>query len=206
MLKQKRTPQVTVKPATYLAQKTCKACKQKFTPNRPMQKACGWECAEKLVATDKARRAAKAELADRKLVRAKLATMKTKAKLIAEAQVVFNRFIRLRDAGLPCICCGKPMGAGVVGGAIDAGHYRSRGSAPHLRFNELNVHAQRKQCNRYESGNAHGYRAGLIARLGAEVVESLDCDETPKHYTDDDLRAIKTEYRRKATALEKSRG
>ena len=34
------------------------------------------------------------------------------------------------------------------GGEIDAGHYLSIGSAPHMRFIEGNVHAQRKSCNK----------------------------------------------------------
>jgi hypothetical protein len=107
---------------------------------------------------------------------------------------VFNRYIRLRDAGLPCICCDQPMGESVPGGAVDAGHYRSRGSAPHLRFDERNVHAQRKQCNRFESGNVLGYRFGLRQRIGIEALEELEADQTARNYTVDDLKAIKAKY------------
>ena len=87
-----------------------------------------------------------------------------------------------------------------------AGHYRSRGSAPHLRFNEDNVHAQRKQCNRYGSGNVVGYRLGLIERIGLEAVEALEADNAPRKYTAEDLKAIKADYTRKARELEKARG
>ena len=99
-----------------------------------------------------------------------------------------------------------PMGDGVHGGAVDAGHYRSRGSAPHLRFNEDNVHAQRKQCNRYGSGNVVGYHLGLIERIGLVAVEALEADNAPRKYSADDLRAIKADYTRKARELEKARG
>ena len=47
---------------------------------------------------------------------------------------------------------GQPLGTGEVGGAYDCGHYRSTGSAAHLRFDERNAHAQRKVCNRWGAG------------------------------------------------------
>ena len=77
---------------------------------------------------------------------------------------------------------------------MDAGHYRSRGSAPHLRFDERNCHAQAKRENRYLSGNVVDYRVGLIARIGLEEVESLEADQTPKKYTIAELKAIKAHY------------
>ena len=169
-----------------------------------MQRVCSLDCALSIASLAKAKRERKAVADDKKATREKLDAMKSKGRLVAEAQVAFNRYIRLRDAGLPCICCGQPMGDGVPGGAVDAGHYRSRGSAPHLRFDENNVHAQRKQCNRYGSGNAVGYRLGLIERIGLEAVEALEADNTPRKYTSDDLRGIKADYTRKARELEKS--
>lgn len=78
--------------------------------------------------------------------------------------------------------------------------------APHLRFSEQNVHAQRKQCNRYGAGNVVGYRLGLIERIGLAAVEALEADNAPRKYTADDLRGIKAEYARKARELENARG
>ena len=186
--------------------KKCKVCGSEFTPAKPMQKVCCLACALSIASLAKAKRERKAVADDKKATREKLDAMKSKGSLVAEAQVAFNRYIRLRDAGLPCICCGQPMGEGVHGGAVDAGHYRSRGSAPHLRFSEQNVHAQRKQCNRYGSGNVVGYRLGLIERIGLAAVEALEADNAPRKYTADDLRGIKAEYARKARELEKARG
>ena len=184
-------------------QKKCKACRNEFVPTRPMQKVCCGDCAISLGNLKKAKRERKAVADDKKATREKLDAMKSKGRLVAEAQVAFNRYIRLRDAGLPCICCGQPMGEGVHGGAVDAGHYRSPGSAPHLRFSESNVHAQRKQCNRYGSGNVVGYRLGLIERIGLVAVEALEADNTPRKYSADDLRAIKATYQAKRLELEK---
>jgi hypothetical protein len=98
------------------------------------------------------------------------------------------------------------MGENVPGGAVDAGHYRSRGSAPHLRFDERNVHAQRKQCNRYDSGNVVGYRIGLIERIGLEAVEALECDQTSRDHSIEALKAIKAKYSALARELEKKHG
>ena len=184
----------------------CKSCRTEFVPTKPMQTVCGLSCALSLASVAKAKRERAAATQDRKETKAKLEKLKTRGEWIAEAQAAFNRYIRLRDAGKPCICCGQPMGANVPGGAVDAGHYRSRGSAPHLRFDERNVHAQRKQCNRFDSGNVLGYRFGLRERIGIEAVEALEADQTPRNYTIDDLKAIKAKYTAMARELEKSSG
>jgi hypothetical protein len=117
--------------------------------------------------------------------------------LIAEAQKAFNAYIRERDKGQPCICCNKPLGAGEVGGAYDCGHYRSTGSASHLRFDPRNAHAQRKHCNRYGAGRAVDYRIGLIARIGLPAVEALEADSRVHKWTREELIAIKALYVRK---------
>ena len=121
---------------------------------------------------------------------------------IKEAQVAFNRYVRLRDAAKPCICCGRPLEGGAIGGGFDAGHYRSVGSAPHLRFDERNVHGQTKQCNRYGSGRAVDYRIGLIARIGREAVEELEADQKPRKHSIDDLQEIRNTYRAKAKEID----
>jgi hypothetical protein len=142
----------------------------------------------------KARDAAKVE---RALIKERKEASKTIRKLIKEAQREFNAYIRARDREQPCICCGLPLGTGEVGGAYDAGHYRSTGSASHLRFNEDNCHAQRKQCNRYGAGRAVDYRIGLIQRIGRDAVASLESDNAVRKWTRDELIAIRDEYRKK---------
>ena len=176
----------------------CRHCKQMFQPTYCGQNTCSFECKVALGVFFAERSKAKREKADRiaeiastKILREKL---KTKRDWTKEAQIAFNAFIRTRDNGKPCICCGKPLGAQQIGGGFDAGHYRSIGSAPHLRFDERNVHGQQKQCNRYGAGRAVDYRIGLIARIGLESVESLEADQTPKKYTIAELRAIKAHY------------
>jgi hypothetical protein len=170
-------------------------CGREFLPLMPMQRVCGPLCASRMVRAKK--------LEERAQVRARKQALKRIPDLIAEAQESFNAFIRLRDAGKPCICCGKPLGDGEVGGKFDCGHYRSRGSAPHLRFDERNAHAQRKYCNRHGAGRAVDYRLGLIARIGLEAVEALEADNQIHKWSRDELIAIRATYKAKCKELEK---
>lgn len=181
--------------------KKCTVCRAAFTPAKPMQKVCGFECALSIAPSARAKAAKVAAIKDRRETKAKLEKHKRRGDLLSEAQTAFNKFIRLRDVGQACICCGKPFEPQRPGGSVDAGHYLSRGSAPHLRFDERNVHAQRKNCNRPGGAKCDAFRAGMIARIGLTELESLECDQSLKKYTDDDLRAIKTEYAAKAKQL-----
>lgn len=153
--------------------------------------------------------AARAALDDRQHTRAQLEALRTVPQLKKEAQREFNRFIRARDraAGiLYCPCCGNPLEwgtAGITGSRVDAGHYRSTGSADHLRFNEDNCHAQRVHCNRDGAGRAVDYRIGLIRRIGLERVEALEADNRVLKWTREQLREIRDAYRARANALEK---
>lgn len=186
--------------------KKCKAsgCGVAFTPSKPFQCWCSPDCAVLIARAKKEQAETKKRQAERKADREKREKLKTRSDWMKEAQREFNRFIRLRDAAKPCICCGQPLGAGEIGGAYDAGHYRSVGSAPHLRFDEANCHAQRKQCNRYGSGRVVDYRIGLIARIGISAVELLESDQRIRHHTIEDLKQIRDTYRAKCKELEKA--
>ena len=161
-----------------------------------MQKVCSYQCAIDLGVAEKQKAQRKAELIVRRADKVAKESFKRRADWIAEAQRAFNTYIRTRDAGKPCICCGKPQKAhdSISGHNVDAGHYRSVGSAPHLRFVENNCHAQLVACNRWGAGRAVDYRLGLIARIGLEAVEALEADQTPRKYTVDELKAIKAKY------------
>lgn len=183
---------------------TCPHCRAKLENGQRIHPACidGYaeaQQAKKERADAKAARmAAKAERAS---IKARKEALKTTPDYIKEAQHAFNAYIRARDAGKPCICCGQPLGTGEVGGAFDCGHYRSTGSASHLRFDERNAHAQRKVCNRWGAGRAVDYRIGLVARIGLEAVEALECSNAPHKWTRDELIAIRDTYRAKAKEM-----
>lgn len=158
-------------------------------------------CVEPWLESEKTKKASIKVKVDRALLREYREKRKTIAGRIAEAQTQFNLYIRLRDRGHPCICCAQALIAGEVGGLYDCGHYRSTGSASHLRFNENNAHGQRKYCNRHRGGRAVDYRIGLIERIGLQAVEALEADNTVHKWTHAELIEIKRVYRAKAKAL-----
>lgn len=175
----------------------CAICSKSFLPRSSFHAVCSPKCAAKKVKRDRAD--------ERAQIKTRREAIKTIAQLIAEAQREFNAYIRARDAGKPCICCGKPLEANKPGGSMDAGHYLSRGAAGHLRFNEDNVFGQRKNCNRPGGTTRAAFRAGVIERIGLEAVEALESDNTVKKWTADELREIKRTYAAKRRELEKSR-
>ena len=183
-------------------QKTCKACGSKFTPSfNSTQVVCSIKCAQAHAPAnhEKARKAIAQR--ERREIKVRKEKLKSRGDYLREAQQAFNAFIRMRDqlAGHACISSGRPLDWN--GNAVDAGHYRSVGAAPHLRFDERNVHAQSKQDNRYLSGNATDYRIGLIRRIGLTEVEALERDQSVRKYTIDDLKEIAARYRAKLKAL-----
>jgi hypothetical protein len=128
--------------------------------------------------------------------RLELEHLKTIPRLKAEAQHAFNKWIRHRDARQPCISCGVlPPDLTQLHAGRDAGHYRSTGSADHLRFHEDNAHAQCVLCNRWGAGKAVEYRMGLVERIGLARLDALERNETRIKWTREGLRAIRDDYR-----------
>ena len=169
--------------------KKCRECKTLFTPFNSLQFACSLDCAKAW--------GEKKTIADEKKITAsrKLA-LKPKSYYLAKAQKPYNQWIKLRDADNPCISCNRHHT-----GQYHAGHYRTIGSAPHLRFNEDNCHKQCSVCNNHLSGNIIAYRPGIIKKMGIEKVERLEADQTPKHYTIEDIQAIESHYKAKVKEL-----
>ncbi|HCU0591187.1 TPA: recombination protein NinG, partial [Enterobacter roggenkampii] len=149
-----------------------------------------------------------AEKAGSQRRKAKRESLKSKSQWDKEAQSAFNRYIRIRDEGKPCVSCGNPlMGKSnyLTGSAIDASHYRSRGAASHLKFNVFNVHSACTRCNRQLSGNAVEYRIRLVNRIGLERVERLEADNAPRRFDVTYLKRVKAIFSRRASALMKRR-
>lgn len=178
-----------------LKEKACPVCRNLFMPGRPLQAVCGPKCAMKKVREEKAQ--------ERAQTRERREAIKTIPDLIREAQAAFNAYIRARDEGKPCICCGKPFEPAKHGGSMDAGHYLSRGSSPQHRFNEDNVFGQRKNCNRPGGTTRDAFRAGVIARIGLARVEALESDHAVPKWTREELIELKATYRRKLRNLKK---
>ena len=147
------------------------------------------------------------ERVDRRELKARKEALRPHGYYVKQAQIWFNRFIRLRDHGNHCISCDRPYQQSfyLKGQLFDAGHYRSVGSSPELRFEELNVHLQCVRCNRELSGNAVEYRKRLLIKIGAKNLDWLEGPHEAKHYSVDDLKAIAAKYKSKCKELQTAR-
>jgi hypothetical protein len=90
----------------------------------------------------------------------------TLPKLLKKAQIVFNKWVRMRDKDKGCISCGSEV--------TEAGHYYSQGHHSNLRFNEMNTNGQCTRCNCFLHGNLIHYRTGLIKRYGEDKLHLLE--------------------------------
>ena len=166
-----------------------------FTADRPLQVVCSYLCAIDI----SKKMAAKAVRADKKETKLKLDALQTKPQLVKKAQTAFNSYIRARDVGKQCISCYKPLDGGA--NTFDAGHYRSVGSAPHMRFVEDNVHGQCKHCNNWLAGNHVEYRKRLLVRIGERQLDLLESDSVLRKYTKEGLIEIARHYNAMARQL-----
>ena len=175
-----------------IKQRKCKVpdCENMYTPYSTLSRACSPECALALVKLAKKKKW-------RKEKKARKDKLKTLSDWTKDAQAMFNKFIRLRDKGLSCISCGIKIAK------WDAGHFKSIGGYPELRFRENNCHKQCAQCNSNKSGNIHEMRKGMIARIGLSAVMEIEGPHDANHYIIQDVKDIREFYRLKIKEMEK---
>ena len=178
-------------------------CGASFVPSRMGQAVCSPACA--MIDAPRHEPKARKALADveRAEIKVRKEKLKSRADHLREAQAAVNEYVRLRDANLPCISCDSTPNDNdlMTGSRWDAGHYRSVGACPELRFEPLNIHRQCVKCNRNLSGNAVEYRIRLVQRIGAEKVVWLEGLHPACKYTVEEIKAIKAEYRAKTRKL-----
>jgi hypothetical protein len=165
---------------------------------RSTQAVCSIDCAKAYAAKLADQKAARANREERKSIRVALEKAKTRGTHLKELQAAFNQWIRLRDAGKPCIACGR-----YHQGQNHAGHYRSVGSCPELRFEPDNVHLTCQPCNVHLSGNLIQMRIGMIKKIGLERVEWLEGQHEPKKYTLQEILEMKAFYRAEVRRLKR---
>lgn len=190
-----------------LTRRKCKVCNEWFIPAYANIRWCcpehGAIYAMELRAKEKVKAEAKrikakheAEIADRKRLGEKKQQVKPLSYFIKQAQQAFNEFIRYRDREDACISCGRHHE-----GQYHAGHFRTTGANPELRFNEDNCHRQCAPCNNHLSGNLIAYRPALIAKIGQARFDALmGPHEMPKWKREDYIR-IRDDYRAKLKAM-----
>ncbi|QDP51085.1 MAG: putative protein ninG [Prokaryotic dsDNA virus sp.] len=167
----------------------CKNCKEKFEPKQFNRKFCYKdECIDAYFEHLK-KEASKKWNREKKKRKEKLQTTQ---ELMKVAQTIFNKYIRLRDKGNPCISCGNP-----VPKKINAGHYIASGKSKFLTFNEDNVHLQCEYCNTYLHGNLLDYRINLIKKIGIDRVQYLEENRhKTKKYTREELKKVQKKYKK----------
>ena len=168
----------------------CPVCRNSFVPTKPLQGVCGPRCAVKKVKQDKADERAKVKTRREKL--------ETPGQKKAKAQAATNAYVLVRDANRGCISCGKTNA-----NVWHAGHYRSRGSAPHLALDLRNIWKQCAPCNLYLQGNWIDYRKALVTERGAAWVQELECDQEPRQYKGCELDEITKAMRAKVREMKK---
>lgn len=183
------------KPMAFKAprKKRCKSCREPFFAHSSLQVVCSIPCGIEHARKQETRKLRAEKIAGR-------IRLRTRSDYLKLAQVAFNRWVKLRDADLPCVSCGR-----YHAGQYHAGHYLSVGARPELRFEPSNVHKQCQPCNTHLSGNLVMYRHGLIKRIGVEAVEALESDHAPRKYTIEELKEMAAHYRKLARELEAAR-
>ena len=185
-------------------QHKCKECDGYYVKSQSTQQVCSMKCAiaySKRKAEEKRKKQEKSDrLEASRRMRDRKEKLKSRSDWLKDLQRVFNEFIRLRDVDLPCISCGR-----YHNGQYHAGHYRSVGACPELRFNEDNVHKQCSACNSHLSGNILEYRLGLIEKIGLERVEFLERkDHPPLKLSVEEIKELIKVYRAKVRELKKN--
>jgi hypothetical protein len=165
----------------------CKYCRSVFSPITTLQKNCfDPNCVTEWINEVKQKNWQK------KKAKLKLDLM-TVQDYIKLAQQVFNKYINLRDNGLPCISCDKP-----INGRINASHYFNANNHWNVRFNEFNVHSSCINCNQYLSGNLIEYRSRLINKIGIEQLTLLEAEANKtRKFTIEELKEIINTYKKK---------
>lgn len=138
--------------------KKCRQCGNQFNPYTPLQIVCSINCSLEYVS----------EREVNKRVKTMKKELLTHSDYLGLLQVVFNKFIRLRDKDKGCVTCGKPFRD-----KYDAGHFMSVGAYPNLRFNEDNVHGQCVHCNQHLHSNNAEYFIRLPERIGLDRFNKL---------------------------------
>lgn len=173
--------------------KKFKVCPTKFAPRNSLQLVCCGHCAYLYQKQQSEKKAADKALEERKVWREHKAKLKPLKLWEDMTQRAVNDYIpKGRDVDKPCISCGTWETV-----QWEAGHYRSRGSASHIRYHEDNLAKQCHRCNFDLSGNQAAYRIGLVERIGPQRVEALENNNTPHRYTREELDGIRSLYRAK---------
>lgn len=184
--------------------KRCKSCNELFKPSySTLQTCCSPKCAieyskRKDLAIKEENNKVLEKLEIDKKARTSLGALKK------QTQLLFNKYIRMRDVGLNCISSKTPYKSD-----FDAGHCFPVGSYEGLRYDFDNVHGQSIGDNRFKEGNHVDYIINLPNRIGLERFKALverakDYKKNGYKFTREELYQIQDEVRKRITELKKA--
>lgn len=164
-----------------------------FIPN--LSAFCNREHAIQYAIQNQSKGRKKIEQVERKAInKAKKNNLKTRKDAAKKA---CHDFIRARDSGKGCSCCGEPLGKD-----FQAGHFLESGNNPKIRYDEDNIHGQRLHCNYFKGGDSGEYKERLIKKIGSvRVNRLLNLKGGTVKRTPDDYRAIEKYYKGKLKEL-----
>lgn len=111
-----------------------------------------------------------------------------------QLQKLVNQYVvHVRDKDKPCCTCGTSNPSI----KYDAGHLRTRGACPELRFELTNIHKQCSvNCNQYKSGAVGEHKEYVIKEHGQAALEWLYGPHSPLKEQLPDADAIDAEMTR----------
>ena len=129
-----------------MKQRKCKICNIDFIPHR--YASCKTKCVECIFTEQKKKLCVYQKKQALRVKPRKAIKIKIDIK-----QVKINKLVRERDAGKPCISCGKIT-------QLEAGHFISRAKSTKLRYEPRNIHGQCWHCNRILHGCYEAFKNG----------------------------------------------
>lgn len=193
----------SLKPSSKPKTRTCKnrACRNKFVPARPLQVACCIGCAiilsKQKIQKDQAEQAKKERKADSERKK-ELKPLHYWAK---RAEKACNAFIRVRDAGDPCISCGTYDAP-----EWHAGHCYTVAARSDIRYHEDNIHLQCPKCNTYQGGMVGEYKKRVVSKIGQERFDALAYVNPAAKKTREYYQEVEAYYKAKLRALVMDKG
>jgi len=162
--------------------KTCKICKDKFTPRTTVQPVC---FKPSCILEYSAKLREKREKSEWKVKKAILIEKtKTLGDVKKDLQLLVNKIARLVDLGVGCIATGATTGK------QNGGHYTSVSANSTIRFNLHNIFLQSEHSNSYRAGDTIKYQEGIRRLYGQPYLDFMDSlrAHPPVHLTKDDLK------------------
>lgn len=169
--------------------KKCKACGNNFTPSpfNSLQLVCSKNCEYEYKTKIALNNLKKIKQQDK--IRFKELSIEVHSKDHKKTlQTEINELARMIDKHcgyVTCIDCGKDLT-----NQIHGSHYKNVQGHENIRFNLLNIHSSRSECNKYHGGRKDGYENGLVQRYSQDAlneIEELDIKYKSMHFTNKEI-------------------